>query len=141
MPLTSFAISNCTDSVRRSYPATGPEQKTASRRDRDGPVLSSAAMDFFETALAAAAHPHGHRAMPARAKDLAGLPPALVVTAGFDPLEDEGRDYAAALAAAGVPAKHVNYPPLVHDFYIMGDVSPAVVLAAKETGAAIKAAL
>lgn len=123
------------------YPATGPEQKTPSRRDRDGPVLSTAAMDFFEEALAAARHPHGHRAMPARTKDLAGLPPALVVTAGFDPLEDEGRDYAAALAAAGVPARHVNYPPLVHDFYIMGDVSPAVIEAARETAEALRAAL
>jgi acetyl esterase len=123
------------------YPATGPEQMTASRRDRDGPVLSRAAMEFFEAALAAANHPHGQRAMPARAKDLAGLPAALVVTAGFDPLEDEGRDYAAALTAAGVPARHVNYPPLVHDFYIMGDVSPAVIEAARETADALRAGL
>jgi acetyl esterase len=123
------------------YPATGPEQTTASRRDRDGPVLSSAAMDFFEAALAAIKHPHGHRAMPARAKDLSGLPPALVVTAGFDPLEDEGRDYAGALTAAGVPARHLNYPSLVHDFYIMGDVSPAVIEAARETAEALRAAL
>jgi acetyl esterase len=123
------------------YPATGPEQITASRRDRDGPVLSRAAMEFFEAALAAANHPQGWRAMPARAKDLSGLPPALVVTAGFDPLEDEGRDYAASLAAAGVSARHVNYPPLVHDFYIMGDVSPAVIEAARETAEALRAAL
>ncbi|HEY2049143.1 MAG TPA: alpha/beta hydrolase [Caulobacteraceae bacterium] len=123
------------------YPATGPEQMTASRRDRDGPVLSSAAMEYFEAALAAGAHPQGQRAMPARAKDLSGLPPALVVTAGFDPLEDEGRDYAAALAAAGVSARHVNYQPLVHDFYIMGDVSPAVIEAARETAEALRAAL
>ena len=46
-----------------------------------------------------------------------------------------------ALNAAGTPAQHVNYPTLVHDFYIMGDVSPAVVEAAKAAGAAIKAAL
>ena len=37
--------------------------------------------------------------------------------------------------------RHVNYPDLVHDFYIMGDVSPAVVEAAKEAAEAIKAAL
>jgi acetyl esterase len=123
------------------YPATGPEQTTASRRDRDGPVLSSAAMDFFEAALAASKHPHGHRAMPARAKDLSHLPPALVVTAGYDPLEDEGRDYAGALATAGVPARHLNYPSLVHDFYIMGDVSPVVIEAARETAEALRAAL
>lgn len=123
------------------YPATWPHEVTQSRRERDGPVLSKAAMAFFERSLAFAGHPHAHRAMPARAADLAGLPPAYVVTAGFDPLEHEGRDYAAAMSAAGVDARHVNYPSLVHDFFIMGDVSPAVVEAAKEAGAAIKAAL
>ncbi|HWF00305.1 MAG TPA: alpha/beta hydrolase [Caulobacteraceae bacterium] len=123
------------------YPATGPAERTASRRERDGPVLSSAAMDFFEAALAAHAHPHGRRATPAQAEDLSGLPPALVITAGFDPLEDEGRDYAAALAAAGVPARHVSYPSMVHDFFIMGDVSPAVVEAARETAQALREAL
>jgi acetyl esterase len=123
------------------YPAVGPHQPTASRRDRDGPVLSSAAMDFFEASLAAFGHPDGARAMPARAADLSGLPAALVVTAGFDPLEDEGRDYAAALVAAGVPARHVHYPSLVHDFYVMGDVSPAVMEAVRETAAAVREAL
>ncbi len=135
------------DKVRRLkfqlllYPAVGPKEMTASRRDRDGPVLSSAAMAFFEVALAAATHPEGLRAAPAQASDLAGLPPALVVTAGFDPLEDEGRDYAAALRAAGVQADHRNYETLVHDFFIMGDVSPAVVDAAKATAAALAKAL
>ncbi len=123
------------------YPAVGPKTATASRRDRDGPVLTSAAMAFFETSLAAATHPQGWRAAPAQAEDLSNLPPALVVTAGFDPLEDEGRDYATALAAAGVAARHTSYASLVHDFYIMGDVSPAVIAAARETGAAITQAL
>jgi acetyl esterase len=123
------------------YPAVGPHEPTASRRERDGPVLSSAAMDFFEAALAAAGHPQGARAMPARTPDLSGLPAALVVTAGFDPLQDEGRDYAAALAAAGVEARRLDYPSMVHDFYIMGDVSPAVVEAARETAAALREAL
>ena len=42
---------------------------------------------------------------------------------------------------AGVAARHVNYPALAHDFYTMGDVSPAVVEAAKEAGAVLKAGL
>jgi acetyl esterase len=73
--------------------------------------------------------------------DVAGAPPALVVTAGYDPLQDEGRDYAARLEAAGVRARHLHYPDLVHDFYIMGDVSPAVDAAAHEAAEAMKAAL
>ncbi|MEO8813310.1 MAG: alpha/beta hydrolase [Caulobacteraceae bacterium] len=123
------------------YPAVTPHVPTASRRERDGPVLTSAVMDWFEKNLAAHHHKDFIRAAPARQGDLSGLPPAFVATAGFDPLEHEGRDYAAALQAAGVATRHVNYPALIHDFYIMGDVSPAVTLAAREAGAAIKAAL
>jgi len=123
------------------YPALWPSKETASRRERDGPVLTKAAIRFFEVALAADDHPQRVRSAPAQSPDLSGLPPAFVVTAGFDPLEHEGRDYAAALQAAGVEAEHVGYPTLVHDFYIMGDVSPAVVAAAQEAADAIKAAL
>jgi acetyl esterase len=123
------------------YPALWPAEETASRRERDGPVLTKAAMAWFEASLAAQGHPDGRRAAPAQAEDLSGLPPALVVTAGFDPLEHEGRDYAQALMDAGVRGDHLHYSSLVHDFYIMGDVSPAVVLAAQEAAAAIKAAL
>ncbi|HEV2364075.1 MAG TPA: alpha/beta hydrolase [Caulobacteraceae bacterium] len=123
------------------YPATWPKEETASRRDRDGPVLSKEAIAYFERHLAAFTHPQGHRAAPGQAADLSGLPPAFIATAGHDPLEHEGRDYALALEKAGVPAKWVNYPTLVHDFYIMGDVSPAVIAAAKKAGAAIAAAL
>jgi len=123
------------------YPAVWPELETASRRERDGPVLSKAAMAWFEASLAFAGHPDAYRATPARAKDLAGLPTAYLVTAGFDPLEHEGRDYAAALGASGTPARHINYPSLVHDFFIMGDVSPAVGEATEAAGAAIRAAL
>jgi acetyl esterase len=123
------------------YPATTPAKPTASRRDLDGPVLTTSVMAWFEACLAASGHPQWRRAAPAQALDLANLPSALVVTAGFDPLQDEGRDYVRALADAGVPARLLHYSDLVHDFYIMGDISPAVVLAAKEAGAAVKAAL
>lgn len=123
------------------YPATTPAETTDSRRDLDGPVLTTAVMAFFEKCLDADGHPEFHRAAPAQQPDLSDLPPAIVVTAGFDPLQDEGRDYAKALIEAGVPARHLHYSALVHDFFIMGDVSPAVVLAAEEAGAAIRDAL
>lgn len=123
------------------YPALFPAAPTPSRRDRDGPLLTTSVMAWFETCLAAGDHPQGPRAMPARRSDLAGLPAAFVATAGFDPLEDEGRDYAAALVRAGVAAHHESHPTLVHDFYIMGDISPAVGEAARRASAAIAAAL
>ena len=123
------------------YPGIWPEVETASRKDLDGPILTKAALAWFDKSLAAIGHAQSGRAFLGKAKLSAGLPPALVVTAGFDPLKDEGRDYAAALNTAGAKAAHVEYPGLIHDFYLMPDVSPAVVEAAKETAAALKAAI
>jgi cation diffusion facilitator CzcD-associated flavoprotein CzcO/acetyl esterase/lipase len=62
------------------------------------------------------------RFAPLRAADLSGLPPAVVVTAEFDPLRDEGRAYAAALAAAGVQTEHIGARGHTHDSLTMVDV-------------------
>lgn len=62
------------------------------------------------------------RASPLLAKDLAGLPPAYVMTAGFDPLLDEGKAYADRMAKAGVAVEYRNYPDMVHGFITMGRV-------------------
>ena len=107
------------------YPGIWPDVETQSRKDLDGPVLTKAAIAWFDKCLAALGHPQAHRAMLGRA-DVAGTPPALVITAGYDPLKDEGRDFAARLNAAGVKATHKEYADMVHDFLIMGDVSPAI---------------
>jgi acetyl esterase len=56
------------------------------------------------------------RLSPLRAADLSGLPPTMLVTAGLDPLRDEGRGYAAALAGAGVPVCTRHEPTMVHGF-------------------------
>ena len=123
------------------YPGIWPDEETASRQRLDGPILTKAAIAWFDKCLAVGDHPQKARAALGSAADVAGTPPALVVTAGYDPLQDEGRDYAARLNAVGVKAEHRHYPDLVHDFYIMGDVSPAVDAAAREAAAALKAAL
>ena len=62
------------------------------------------------------------RASPLLATDHAHLPPALVLTAGFDPLRDEGRQYADALSGAGTPAQYVCFERQVHGFITMGRV-------------------
>jgi acetyl esterase len=62
------------------------------------------------------------RASPLLAASLVGLPPALVLTAGFDPLRDEGRQYADALSAAGVFAQYVCFERQIHGFLPMGRV-------------------
>jgi acetyl esterase len=62
------------------------------------------------------------RASPLLAEDHSRLPPALVLTAGFDPLRDEGRQYADALSAAGVPTQYVCFERQIHGFITMGRV-------------------
>ncbi|WP_067168735.1 alpha/beta hydrolase [Microtetraspora niveoalba] len=67
-----------------------------------------------------------HHVAPLRAPDHTTLPPAIVVTAGLDPLCDEGHDYAAALARSGVPVVHRHYPGLFHGFLTIAALGPAV---------------
>ncbi|MGE0725247.1 MAG: alpha/beta hydrolase fold domain-containing protein, partial [Alphaproteobacteria bacterium] len=65
------------------------------------------------------------RVSPIRAARHDGLAPALVITAEFDPLRDEGNAYAAKLRAAGVPVEHVCWPGMVHPFLSLGGVIDA----------------
>ncbi len=80
------------------------------------------------------------RASPLLAKSLAKLPPAFVLTAGFDPLVDEGREYAERLRKEGVPVEYKNYADMVHGFITMGRVLDTANAALADCAAALKKA-
>lgn len=80
------------------------------------------------------------RASPLLAKDHRGLPPALVLTAGFDPLRDEGRAYADALSAAGVPTQYVCFERQIHGFLTMSRIIDEASLAVALCGSALQRA-
>lgn len=101
------------------YPLIDPGCDTASQhRYATGHVNTRAAMRWYwHQYLGSAELPEPrHAVAPLRAARHTGLPPAVVVTAGLDPLSDEGRAYAGALRAAGVGLVHRHHPDLFHGF-------------------------
>ena len=104
------------------YPVTDLGAESQSYRDfGDGHLLTRDSMRWFANHyLRSPADAEGWRASPLRAQSLAGLPPALVITAGFDPLRDEGAAYAARLTEAGVRVDYICYGGMIHGFMPMG---------------------
>ena len=105
------------------YPITDHELDTDSYAENaDGPLLSRADMEWFwDQYLRSPVDAANPYAAPLRAKDFTDLPPATVVTAGFDPLRDEGVAYAERLADAGVAVDHHHYPGMAHGFLSLTD--------------------
>jgi acetyl esterase len=81
------------------------------------------------------------RVSPLKAADLSGLAPALVLTAGFDPLRDEGNEYAAALRSAGVTVDHRQFDALTHGFASIAPFGGGSADATTATISAIRAHL
>jgi acetyl esterase/lipase len=105
-------------------PVTDGTLDTASYTENaDGYMLTAALMHWFFDHYVDPQDRADPRVAPLRAADLSGLPPAVVVTAEFDPLRDEGNAYAHALAAAGVPVEHIEAHGHVHTSLGMVDVT------------------
>ena len=124
------------------YPVTEHGFDTASYKElAEGYLLTREAMKWFWAhylpQAADGRHPY---ASPMLAKDLASLPPALVLTAEYDPLRDEGEAYADRLRAAGVPVTVTRYPGLVHGFIRMINLVDKARAAKDEIAAALKKA-
>ena len=106
------------------YPATDQRLASSSHdRNAQGYLLTRDAMTYFRRAyLPNEQDWTDWRASPLLAKSHADLPPALVITAGYDPLLDEGRAYAERLKAAGGRVDYREYPDMVHGFILFGGV-------------------
>jgi acetyl esterase len=94
---------------------------------------------FRDHYLGGTADVHDWRASPARANTLAGLPPAYVLTAGADPLRDEGDEYAERLKQAGVAVTYRHFPGQFHGFFTMGKLLQQANVAAADIGTWLKA--
>ncbi|MGY1670538.1 alpha/beta hydrolase [Geodermatophilus sp. SYSU D00710] len=117
------------------YPAVDAEGEYPSRVDNaTGYFLEKDTMDWFYGHYAGAwQDARDARLSPLHHGDLSGLPPAVVVTAEYDPLRDEGEAYGKALEAAGVHADVLRYDGMIHGFFDMGTVSPAAQAAIDES--------
>jgi len=124
------------------YPATDFAAETDSRQQlAEGYFLTASLMQWFGDQyvpeLAQRADP---RVSPLRAADFQGLPPATVLTAGYDPLRDEGEAYARRLQDAGVATQLLTYPGQIHGFINMLGAIDEADRALTECAAALRRA-
>jgi len=124
------------------YPATDQRCDTDShRRNGEGYLLTREGIEFFRGCyLPEKKHWADWRASPLLAASHAGLPPAFVITAGYDPLRDEGREYAERLAQAGVEVAYREYSDMVHGFLLFGGVLDTARTAVADCCAALRGA-
>ncbi|MBC7669840.1 MAG: alpha/beta hydrolase [Gemmatimonadaceae bacterium] len=125
------------------YPAVDVASETASMSTYgDAYPLSRPIMDWFMGHyMGPDANPADPRLSPDKTEDLTGLAPAVVITAGFDPLVDQGEAYAKRLAAAGVPVTYRCYDALAHGFTAFTGAVPAADAACREIARLVRAAL
>jgi len=107
----------------------------------EGFFLTRDEIDWFDRNYAADADRSDPRLSPLLEPDLSGLAPALVVTAGFDPLRDEGEAYAAALETAGTAVTLRREPSMIHGFINMIDLSSSARAASLELAREVRAML
>ena len=108
------------------FPVTQVGEETSSLREfAVGYFLEKETLDWFYTSyLPDDADKSDPRISPLRAKDVSGLAPAFVMLGGYDPLHDEGLQYAEKLRAAGVKVTVADYPSMVHCFVYMQSFLP-----------------
>jgi acetyl esterase len=121
------------------YPCTAPEPETASHyKFKEGYVLTRNSITwFYRQYLRSGKEVNDFRFAPLLLDDLSGLPPSLIIVAGYDPLRDEGVEYARKLIEAGNRVRLSNYEGMVHGFYLMGGAVDAARRAVTESAEAM----
>jgi acetyl esterase len=133
-PVTDVAGNYADREANARYPSRA--------ENAEGYFLSRAVMQWFAGHyLDDPRHGTDWRVSPLRAQSLAGLAPAVVCTAWFDPLRDEGKAYADALAAAGVATRYHDGLGLIHGYFGLGEASQSARLEAQRARADFKALL
>jgi acetyl esterase len=122
------------------YPCTAPEPETPSHRKfAEGYLLTRNTITwFYRQYLRSPKESNDFRFAPLIAEDLSNLPPALVLVAGYDPLRDEGTDYARRLIEAGNRVTLTNYEGMIHGFLLMGGALDAARRALKQSAEALR---
>jgi acetyl esterase len=125
------------------YPATDQRMQHPSiRKNGERYLLTRKSMEYFQSHyLPRQEDKLDWRASPLLAKRLAGLPPAYLITAGYDPLVDEGREYAERMAREGVEVAYREYPDMVHGFILFGGVIDTANAAVAECCEKLRACL
>ncbi|HEY3753923.1 MAG TPA: alpha/beta hydrolase [Pseudonocardiaceae bacterium] len=124
------------------YPNTDYLSDTQSLRDNTDELLfNTTSVDWYWRQYLNSPEDGRHPLVsPLRAPDLAGLPPATVITAEYDPLRDQAEQYADRLRAEGVPVDLTRYPGMVHGFFTMSGVLDAAGTAVAQAAAGLRAA-
>ena len=139
-PRAGLAVPTCGVLI---YPAVDFTFETTSHRELEhGHIIPRDRIVWYaEQYMPTDADRNDPRASPFRAKDLKGQPPTLVITAGFDPLRDEGHAYAERLRAAGVEVVYHEYPGQIHAFISLTKAIPQGMSCTWEVGDYLRARL
>jgi len=124
------------------YPCVAPEPETGSHHKfKEGYILSRNSITwFYRQYLRSGKDANDFRFAPLILDDLSGLPPSLIIVAGYDPLRDEGVEYARKMIEAGNRVQLSNYEGMVHGFYLMGGAVDAARRAVAESAQALREA-
>lgn len=123
-------------------PVTDLAEETESRREfARGFFIERSTLAWAKSAYCGNADDSDPRVSPLRAPSLAGLPPAHIHTAEFDPMRDEGEAYARRLEAAGLPVRYECHAGMIHHFYCMAGAIPHARNILASIGGAVRNAL